>query len=260
MNCGGCSGGWDLKFQRQLGVESSTWDRAYVSVKNPSGSWVNVWQNSGTVSDSSFISQTITISNYVTANSNLQVRFGIGRTDSSVQYSGWNVDDVEIIPKASGISTGEGNWTSQPFGPGATLGSEPSSYGLMVIDAEIPAGSLFEWSLIDASTGTPLPGYQEMTDLTVDLGGIDWEATPSLRFKTHMMTGPSGGPKIHSIGISGAINESFSENPATHDWILSGTTWTQSAGSISGTGSITSPVYRISNGFGALSTLSLIHI
>ena len=124
----------------------------------------------------------------------------------------------------------------------------------MVIDAEIPAGSLFEWSLIDASTGTPLPGYQEMTDLTVDLGGIDWEATPSLRFKTHMMTGPSGGPKIHSIGISGAINESFSENPATHDWILSGTTWTQSAGSISGTGSITSPVYRISNGFGALST------
>jgi hypothetical protein len=254
MNCGGCSGGWDLKFQRQLGVESSTWDRAFVSVKNPSGSWVNVWSNSGTVSDSVFTSQTITISNYVTANSNLQVRFGIGRTDSSVQYSGWNVDDVEIIPKASGISTGEGNWTSQPFGPGATLGSEPSSYGLMVIDAEIPTGALFEWSLIDASTGTPLPGYREMTDLTVDLGAIDWEATPSLRFKTHMMTGPSGGPKIHSIGISGAINESFSENPAIHDWILSGTTWSQSSGSVSGSGSITSPMYRISNGFGALST------
>ena len=254
MNCGGCSGGWDLKFQRQLGVESSTWDRAFVSVKNPSGSWVNVWSNSGTVSDSVFTSQTITISNYVTSNSNLQVRFGIGRTDSSVQYSGWNVDDVEIIPKASGISTGEGNWTSAPFGPGATLGSEPSSYGLMVIDAEIPTGSLFEWSLIDSSTGTPLPGYQEMTDLTVDLGAVDWETTPSLRLKMHMVTGLSGGPKVHSIGISGAINESFSENPANHDWTLSGTTWSQSSGQVSGTGTITSPIYRISNGFGALST------
>ncbi len=254
MNCGGCSGGWDLKFQKRLGVESSTWDRAYVSVKNPAGNWVNVWTNSGTVNDGQYTTQTITISNYVAGNSNFQVRFGLGTTDSSVTYTGWNIDDVEILPKASGISSGEGNWTSQPFGPGAALGSESSSYGLMVIDAEIPTGSLFEWSLIDASTGTPLPGYQEMTDLTVDLGGIDWEATPSLRLKTHMMTGPTGGPKVHSIGISGAINETFSENPATHDWILAGTTWSQSSGSVSGTGSITSPVYRVSNGFGALST------
>ena len=253
MNCGGCSGGWDLKFQKRLGVESSTWDRAYVSVKNAAGNWVNVWSNSGTVNDGQYTTQTITISNYVAGNSNFQVRFGLGTTDSSVQYTGWNIDDVEILPKASGISTGEGNWTSAPFGPGATLGSEPSSYGLMVIDAEIPTGSLFEWSLIDASTGTPLSGYQEMTDLTVDLGAIDWETTPSLRLKMHMMTGLSGGPKVHSIGISGGINESFSENPAIHDWILSGTTWSQSSGSVSGTGSITSPLYRISNGFGALS-------
>ncbi len=254
MNCGGCSGGWDLKFQKRLGVESSTWDRAYVSVKNPQGNWVNVWSNSGTVNDAQYTTQTITISNYVAGNSNFQVRFGLGTSDGSVTYTGWNIDDVEILPKASGISTGEGNWTSAPFGPGATLGSEPSSYGLMVIDAEIPTGSLFEWSLIDASTGTPLPGYQEMTDLAVDLGAIDWETTPSLRLKMHMMTGPSGGPKVHSIGISGAINESFSDNPANHDWTLSGTTWSQSSGQVSGTGTITSPVYRISNGFAALST------
>ena len=252
MNCGGCSGGWDLKFQKRLGVESSTWDRAYVAVKNAQGNWVNVWSNSGTVNDGSYTTQTITISNYVAGNSNFQVRFGLGTSDSSVTYTGWNVDDVEILPKASGVSTGEGNWTSQPFGPGATLGSEPSSYGMMVIDAEVPAGSLFEWSLIDASTGTPIPGYQQMTDLRVDLGTIDWETTPSLRFKTHMITGPTGGPKIHSIGISGAIDESFSENPAVHDWTLAGTSWTQSSGQVSGSGSVTSPIYRISNGFGAL--------
>ncbi|MEC8608921.1 MAG: hypothetical protein VXY42_00280 [Candidatus Thermoplasmatota archaeon] len=258
MNCGGCSGGWDLKFQRQLGVESSSFDHAYVSVTNPSGNWVNVYSNSGTVSDSSFTPQTITITNYVAGNTNFQVRFGIGTTDGSVTYSGWNVDDVEILPKASGVSNGEGNWTSQPFGPGATLGSEPSSFGLMVIDAEIPTGSLFEWSLIDASTGTPLPNYQEMNDLTVDLGAIDWEETPSLRLKIHMVTGSNGGPKVHSIGISGAIHESFSENPTTHDWSLSGMTWTQSSGDVSGSGTMTSPIYRISNGFGALSMASVV--
>ncbi len=254
MNCGGCSGGWDLTFKRQLGVESSSWDHAYVQIKSSSGSWTNIWQNSGSVSDGSFTSLTYTISNYISGNSNLQVRFGIGRTDSSVQYSGWNIDDIEILPKASGVSTGEGNWTSQPFGPGATLGSEPSSYGLMVIDAEIPTGSLFEWSLIDAATGTAVPGYSQMTDLQVDLGAIDWEATPSLRFQTHMMTGQSGGPKIHSLGISGAIHESFSANPATHDWILAGTSWSATTGLVSGTGSLTSPMYKISNGFGAVST------
>jgi len=254
MNCGGCSGGWDLKFQKRLGVESSTWDRAYVSVKNPSGSWVNVWSNSGTVNDGAYTTQTIAISNYVAGNSNFQVRFGLGTSDSSVTYTGWNIDDVEILPQASGISTGEGNWTSAPFGPGSTLGSEPSSYGLMVIDAEIPTGSLFEWSLIDASTGTPLPGYQEMTDLRVDLGAIDWESTPSLRLKMHMITGSGGGPKVHSIGISGAINESFSENPALHDWTLAGTSWSSTSGEVSGTGTVTSPIYRVSNGFGALKT------
>ena len=254
MNCGGCSGGWDLKFQKRLGVESSTWDRAYVSVKNPSGSWVNVWSNSGTVNDGAYTTQTIAISNYVAGNSNFQVRFGLGTSDGSVTYTGWNIDDVEILPQASGISTGEGNWTSAPFGPGSTLGSEPSSYGLMVIDAEIPTGSLFEWSLIDASTGTPLPGYQEMTDLRVDLGAIDWESTPSLRLKMHMITGSGGGPKVHSIGISGAINESFSENPALHDWTLAGTSWSQTSGEVSGTGTVTSPIYRVSNGFGALKT------
>jgi len=254
MNCGGCSGGWDLKFQKRLGVESSSYDHAYVSVKNTAGNWVNVWSNSGTVNDGSFTTQTITISNYIAGNSNFQVRFGLGSSDGSVQYTGWNVDDVEILPKASGVSTGEGNWTSQPFGPGAGTGSELSSYGLMVIDAEVPTGALFEWSLIDAATGTAIPGYSQMTDLQVDLGAIDWEATPSLRFKTHMITGASGGPKIHSLGISGAIHESFSANPLTHDWTLAGTTWSSTTGTVSGTGSLTSPVYMISNGFGALST------
>ena len=86
---------------------------------------------------------------------------------------------------------------------------------------------------------------------------IDWEATPSLRIKMHMVTGPSGGPKVHSIGISGAINETFSENPAVHDWTLSGTSWSQSSGQVTGTGSLTSPMYRISNGFGAISTSML---
>ena len=254
MNCGGCSGGWDLKFQKRLGVESSSYDHAYVSVKNNAGNWVNVWSNSGTVNDGSYTTQTITISTYVAGNSNFQVRFGLGSSDGSVQYTGWNIDDVEILPKASGVSTGEGNWTSQPFGPGASAGGEPSSYGLMVIDAEVPTGALFEWSLIDAATGTAIPGYSQMTDLQIDLGGIDWESTPSLRFQTHMITGQSGGPKLHSLGISGAIHESFSANPATHDWTLAGTTWSSTTGAVSGTGSLTSPMYKISNGFGALST------
>ena len=163
------------------------------------------------------------------------------------------VDDILITP-SGGSGTGESNWTSQAFGPGAAAGSELSSYGLMVIDAEVPTGALFEWSLIDEATGTAVPGYSQKTDLLTDLGGIDWEATPSLRFKTHMMTGQSDSPKLHSLSISGAILESFSANPASHDWTLAGTTWSSSTGVVSGSGSMTSPMYMISNGFGALTT------
>ncbi len=96
MDCSSCSGNWELEFQKRLGVESSSFDHAYVSVKGANGNWVSVYSNSGTVNDGSMTTQTISITNYVANNPNFQVRFGLGTTDGSVTYTGWNVDDVSV--------------------------------------------------------------------------------------------------------------------------------------------------------------------
>ena len=53
IDCSSCSGGWSVNFWKLLGVESSSWDHAYFQVKGLNG-WTTIWQNSGSVIDSSY--------------------------------------------------------------------------------------------------------------------------------------------------------------------------------------------------------------
>ena len=114
--CNGCAGTWELSFMRRLGIESSSWDHVYVQVKNAQGNWVQIWTNTGTINEGSWTSQTYDISNHVAANPNFAVRFGLGTTDYSVHFTGWNIDDVRIEPAGGVTGTGEGSWTSAPSG------------------------------------------------------------------------------------------------------------------------------------------------
>ncbi|OFY27839.1 MAG: hypothetical protein A2275_09300 [Bacteroidetes bacterium RIFOXYA12_FULL_35_11] len=82
-----------LTFYRWLGIESPTWDHVYIDVWNGS-SWVNIWQNTSSVADYSWLYQDFDVSAY--ANASFKFRFGLGVTDASVTYCGWNIDDVVI--------------------------------------------------------------------------------------------------------------------------------------------------------------------
>ena len=88
-----------LRFQRWLGVESASYDHAYVRVSNDGGSnWTTVWSHSGgSFSDSSWQDMEYDISAIADGQSDVRVRFTMGTTDGSVTYCGWNIDDVEII-------------------------------------------------------------------------------------------------------------------------------------------------------------------
>lgn len=259
MNCGGCSGAWNLKFMKRLGVESSYYDHAYVSVKSTTGNWVNVWSNpQSTINDGSYTQQTVSITNYVQNNPNFQVRFGLGSSDGSVQYTGWNIDDVEILPAASGISTGEGNWTSSTFGPSDLGRGEERSYGFMHMDATIDPSSVFEWQLLDGQTMMPIPGFEHMTDTQVDLGIIDWREYPSARLQIHMLQGSGGGvSKIRSISFDGQISKTFDTDPSANGWDIQSGAW-QSSGVISSSGDTTSEVYYLRSGFSAIKTANLV--
>jgi len=246
MNCSSCSGSWELSFMKRLGVESASYDHAYVSVKGATGSWSTVY-SSGYTSDSSFYQQTISISNYVANNPAFQVRFGIGTTDGSVTYTGWNIDDVSVMPSGTGVSSGEGNWTSAPFSP-STLGQgEMRTFGYLHLDAEIPSGEILEWRLLDASTSQPIPGFEHSIAKSVDLGMIDWELYPSVRLSIHMKSQSGGIPVVHGIHFEGKVVEDFEEDPTGMGWQLQNVVW--SSGQISGSGTLLSTQFNIRSGF-----------
>jgi hypothetical protein len=249
MDCSSCSGAWELSFMKRLGVESASFDHAYVAVKTSTGSWTTVY-SSGYTADTAFYAQTININNYVLNNPAFQVRFGIGTTDGSVTYTGWNIDDVTVLPTNSGISSGEGNWTSPAFGPSQFGQGESKAFGLLHMDATIPTGSLFEWRLLDALTNQPVLGFEHMTDVTVDLGMVDWQAHPLVRLDLHLESGQGGIPTVHGFHFDGSLFDEFNQDPTAYGWQLQGASWAN--GQVSGTGDATSPTYNVRSGFAGI--------
>ena len=246
VDCSSCTGTWDLKFWKRLGVESSYYDHAYVSVKNTGGGWTNIYSNpSGTINDGSYTQSSYDISSYITNNPAFQVRFGIGSSDFTVEYTGWNIDDVTIEPRGN-TGTGTANWTSLPFGP-AESGKMNMEHGLLAIDAEIPQGSMMKWSLIDAVDGSEIPGFLDIQDLSADLSIIDASKHPKVQLRIQMETN-SETPIIHSIKLGGGIIEPFT-SASPDGW--SGYS-SQNNGIVSGSGYLNSPEWRLSRPFSAI--------
>ncbi len=84
-----------MTYYHWLGVESPSYDHAYFQVYDGSN-WVTIYENSGTVNESSWIEEVYDLSAYADGNPSFQIRFGIGPTDGSIQYCGWNIDDITI--------------------------------------------------------------------------------------------------------------------------------------------------------------------
>ena len=90
-------GGVQLRFRRWLGVESSSFDHANIQVSTDGSTWTPVWDHSGSaISESAWSLQTYTIP-AADNKPTVYFRWGMGTTDGSVTYPGWNIDDVEIL-------------------------------------------------------------------------------------------------------------------------------------------------------------------
>jgi hypothetical protein len=103
INCTGLSS-VSLRFQRWLGVEVNTYDHAYVRVSNNGTTWTTVWSNSAEVADTAWSLQEFNISAVADNQATVYLRWTMGTTDTSWQYCGWNIDDVQIL--ASGGAAG----------------------------------------------------------------------------------------------------------------------------------------------------------
>jgi len=87
-----------LSFWKWLGVESSSYDHASISVSGNNGtSWTQIWDHSGgSVAASSWSFEEYDISSIAASQSQVLLRWTMGTTDSSVVYCGWNIDDVLV--------------------------------------------------------------------------------------------------------------------------------------------------------------------
>jgi subtilisin-like proprotein convertase family protein len=86
-----------LKFQRWLGVESATFDHATVDVSNNGTTWTNVFNHTGSaLNPTTWTQVSYDISAVADNQPTVYLRWGMGITDTSVTYPGWNIDDVQI--------------------------------------------------------------------------------------------------------------------------------------------------------------------
>ncbi len=94
-----------LKFWRYLNVEQPAYDHAYVRVSTDGSSWKTIWENTAEVTDNSWRQVEFDISAIADGQPTVYIRWTMGTTDSSWQYSGWNIDDVEIwaIDQSGGV-------------------------------------------------------------------------------------------------------------------------------------------------------------
>jgi len=87
----------ELRFRRWLGVEGSQFDHASVQASHDAEEWVTIWEN-GAVSmgELDWSYAIYDISAVADGRDTVYVRWGMGPTDDSVTYPGWNLDDIEI--------------------------------------------------------------------------------------------------------------------------------------------------------------------
>ena len=97
--------GVTLNFYRWLNVGSSSEDHAYVQVSNNGSAWNTIWENTAAVTDSSWTRQTYDISAYADNQPTVYIRWGMGETNPRTDYSGWNIDDVEVTGIGTAVFT-----------------------------------------------------------------------------------------------------------------------------------------------------------
>ena len=101
----------------------------------------------------------------------------------------------------------------------------------MHINADMPTGSSLTWTLIDATTGDNISGFENIEGTNVHLDAVDWERYGSLRLRM-IFEGldSSSMPSVESITAGGLIKDTFSSDPMERGWTANNSTYL--AGSI----------------------------
>ncbi len=90
-----------MTYYHQLGVESSSYDHAYLEVFDGTA-WSQLYANTATLNEASWTESVYDLTAVADNNPAFQIRFGLGPTDGSQVYGGWNIDDISLKGYVSG--------------------------------------------------------------------------------------------------------------------------------------------------------------
>jgi len=153
-----------LKFRRWLNVEQPLWDHAWLRVSTNGGvSWTNVWTNGAEITDDAWVLVSYDISALVDGEPNVLIRWTMGTTDSAWQYSGWNLDDVELwaMPAyVAGVDDVPGRQLAlgshpNPFNPLTRVGFSLAADGFVSLDVYDMQGRLVRRLVSDERAAGP---------------------------------------------------------------------------------------------------------
>lgn len=108
--------GTRLRFWRWLGVGHPIHDRARVSACAGDGEWVTVWENAEAIDDGAWRFVDLDLGEIADHQPEIRVRWTMGPTDGSLNFCGWNLDDVQLL----GFSTIPERLFSDAFEAGDT--------------------------------------------------------------------------------------------------------------------------------------------
>lgn len=151
--------GTGLAFHRWLGVDSEFWDHAWLQAWNGTA-WVDLWTNQQDNSDGTWILRSYDVSAHADGNPDFRIRFGMGTTNATGTWCGWNVDDIELLayntlppvtfdPPVTAAPQREGNDLVVRWQP-----TTPSPY--YRVEWKPSAESSTPWQVIALATGTEL--------------------------------------------------------------------------------------------------------
>ncbi len=131
-----------LTFHRWLNVEFT--DKANIHISSDGGqTWTRIWQNTNfmTTPDWSQVSYTLPQAN---RKDSVMIRFSIGPTDATNNYSGWNIDNLVVTGEFITHDVGVSEWIGPDEGCGMsdseTVTVVVNNYGAWEVSDPIPLG------------------------------------------------------------------------------------------------------------------------
>lgn len=189
-----------LRFRRYLNVEGNDSDHARIYLSSDGIDWKLMWENpEAELADDRWTQVVYDISSRAAHQRTVYIRFSMGPTNEAGRYSGWNIDEIEVISRAAAPAEGTIGTTIKIVGSG--FGTKK---GKVLIGTT--ALKILSWtdSLIESLVSKGIPsGIYDLVVLPKRLPEIRMEEYFSVRLPEIDSVEPDRGSVGEPISIQG---------------------------------------------------------